>query len=118
MRLLRSSVGVMLAMVLIGAAGPGAAQEAVQPERLPERILFVGNSFTYSNGGLGRQLEGLAASEEPSREIVSDSTSIPGATLRVHYMLSERDSAPGAVDDIRAGDYDVVVLQGDIPEWE
>lgn len=73
-----------------------------------QRILFVGNSFTYVEG-VDRLFVDLAASAEPPKTVEADSSVMGGATLKQHAQ----GSAP---DDIRDGEYDVVILQGDIPE--
>ena len=78
--------------------------------KLPDKILFVGNSFTYVNNGVENHVRELAASASPPRLIQADSTTQGGATLRIHYGRLE------VHDSIREGAYDVVILQEDIPE--
>jgi len=75
-----------------------------------EKILFIGNSFTFIHGGVEKYVKKLAASAVPSKHIEVESKSIAGATLAIHYNLPETH------DVIRDGSYDVVILQGDIPE--
>jgi hypothetical protein len=76
----------------------------------PIRILFLGNSLSYSNGGIDYQIEELAGRSRPKVTIAADMYAKPYATLRtlwnddtVHEMIAR-------------GGYDLVVLQEDIPE--
>lgn len=87
------------------------AQVAPSPAmKTPHRILFVGNSFTYYNGGLENHFRQLAESARPPRVVVADRVTKGGATLKILQGLEEVHSK------IREGHYDVVVLQDDIPE--
>ena len=101
--------------LLAGASGTVVAQDPGNESGDPGSVLFVGNSFTYFNGGVEKQVAALAAAEEFSREIDVDASTEPGATLKGHWLGSEPDYLDGAVDEIREGDHEVVVLQGDIP---
>ena len=67
------------------------------------RILFIGNSLTYYHGGLDGVFRawGYDAAAETS----------PGATLEDLWKLG------GAKRQIMCGDWDVVVLQEDLPEY-
>lgn len=86
-----------------------ALQGAVATEDVDaQRILFVGNSFTYVEG-VDKLFVDLAASAEPPRTVEADSSFMGGATLKQHAQGS-------TLERIRDGDYDVVILQGDIPE--
>ena len=69
---------------------------------------MVGNSFTFWNGGLWRPLATALGSED--REITVESCVQGGASLETHWHRDE------VLDRIDAGEADVVVLQGDIPE--
>ena len=77
----------------------------------PRKILFVGDSFTAANGGIGTHVRQLAASAHPPRNILADSDTKGGATLRI---LRGKQSVH---DKIRTGGYDLVVLQDDLPEY-
>jgi len=104
-------------VALVGGLGVAATgQVQSDEEQEPGSLLFVGNSFTFFNGGVEKQVAALAAAESPARELVVTPSTVPGATLKRQYQLSEPESSSGALDDIRAADHDVVVLQGDIPE--
>jgi hypothetical protein len=110
---LAAAVSVAL---LVGASGAVAAQDEDDRAMDPESILLVGNSLTYGNGGVEAHVAAMAAAEEPSRELIADTWTQSGATLRDHYQASELAEGLGAFHAIRDGDHDVVVLQGDIPE--
>jgi hypothetical protein len=62
-------------------------------------ILFVGNSFTFSNGGIDQQLAALAPGTEVERVAVG------GATLASHVQAGDAAAA------IVRGGWDAVVLQ-------
>ena len=62
-------------------------------------ILFIGNSYTFVNGGIDKQLEGLAPSTETVRLAVS------GYTLEKHWTDGK------ALQTIRQGGWDYVILQ-------
>ena len=64
-----------------------------------KRILFIGNSYTDYNGGVDRQLAGLAPNTQTSR------ISPGGFTLQAHW------ETPATLEAIRSGKWDVVVLQ-------
>jgi hypothetical protein len=63
------------------------------------RILFIGNSFTSYNGGLDKQIEGLAPSSETARFDAG------GYTLEDHWNEGK------AVASIQTGKWNFVVLQ-------
>jgi hypothetical protein len=83
-----------LVALLVGACG-----KAAPPEVPAARILFVGNSFTYVNGGIDRQLQGLAPS------------ATAGAVTAGGFRLSDHWSRGEAVARIREGGRAYVVLQ-------
>ena len=63
------------------------------------RILFIGNSYTFINGGLDKQLKGLAPSIE------AECIAVGGYTLEKHWTEGN------AVLKIREGKWDYVILQ-------
>ena len=69
------------------------------PTSFSKRILFIGNSFTLFNGGIDQQLRALA----PTSEIAS--FAMDGYTLEKHWQ------AGSALQQIRQGVWDYVVLQ-------
>ena len=63
------------------------------------RVLFIGNSFTYYNGGIDKQLAHLAPS------IKTSSIAVGGYTLEMHWNQGS------ALQTIRGGHWAYVVLQ-------
>jgi hypothetical protein len=76
----------------------------------PRNVLFVGDSFTYTQGGIYTHFERMAAAATPPAVVKTDQVVQGGAFLKV---LWDRKKAVKAID---TGDFDVVVLQDDIPE--
>ena len=74
----------------------------------PERVLFIGNSHTDRHGGLDWLVGNMVAAEDPPRPFEGVVRTASGVTLEYHYRN-------GAVEAIRDGDYDTVVLQGYLP---
>lgn len=70
--------------------------ESGQP---PLRILFVGNSLTYYNGGIDQHLKGL----EPSLQI--ESVSEPG------YSFKDHARSDATLSTIREGNWTYIILQ-------
>lgn len=100
----------LAAALLAAACQSGARGVSRTPVKLPARILFIGNSFTYYNGGMENHVRELAASARPPILWQTDRAAKGGATLKI---LQEQ----GWVHEkIRMGGYDLVVLQEDIPE--
>jgi hypothetical protein len=108
MRRMWAAGAVVVTFVSLGAA-PLMAQSEM-PDSL--EVLFVGNSFTYYPGivdpGVDDLFRSLVQSEDPPRAVEVDRSTMGGATLQ--------DLAKGTAKKIPGSDYDVVVLQGDIPE--
>jgi hypothetical protein len=71
----------------------------------PERILFIGNSYTYYNGGIGTHLQEFALTADPFTPIYIESITAGGATIQSHY------NNPTTVQTILDGNWDIVVLQ-------
>jgi hypothetical protein len=65
----------------------------------PVRILFIGNSYTYYNGGIDKQLRGLAPSIE------TECVAVGGYNLEKHWTDGK------ALEAIHKGGWDYVVLQ-------
>lgn len=102
----------LLVALLCAACDPMYASPPTAPPlvKMPGRLLFIGNSFTYYNGGLEYHVKQLADSANPPRRIESDRATKGGATLRILH------SQKWLQDKIREGGYDLVILQEDIPE--
>jgi len=71
----------------------------------PQRILFIGNSITYYNGGVDIHTMNLANNIDPSLEIYSSRMTGGGWTLEMHF------NNPALIDSIQQGNYDMVILQ-------
>jgi Domain of unknown function (DUF4886) len=65
----------------------------------PKHVLFIGNSYTFYNGGLDQQLQGLAPGTQ------TESVAVGGYTLENHWQDGK------ALSEIRMGGWDFVVLQ-------
>jgi prepilin-type N-terminal cleavage/methylation domain-containing protein len=77
--------------------------EAV-PRKLPLKVLFVGNSFTFTNDIPGLTVA-LSRAAEAKPELNVDSHVVGGATLERHW----NDGA--ALAKIQSTDWDIVILQ-------
>jgi hypothetical protein len=97
---------VRLAFVLLvaSAVSLSAAQAA------PTKILFIGNSLTFSNDGLWMHLERLAARAPAAVPLRTGRSVFGGAYFKTLW------DRPEPRDAIRTGAWDVVVLQEDLPE--
>ena len=92
-RLLAALLVVCLLALLAGACGR-------TPPKVPAaRVLFIGNSFTYVNGGIDQQLKGLAPS------------ATTGTVTAGGFRLSDHWARGEAVTQIRGGRWAYVVMQ-------
>lgn len=101
-RVAARGAGVWVALVVAICVAPllaGACGGAAPPKVPAARILFVGNSYTFYNGGIYQELKGLA----PSATV--EAVTAGGYTLRDHW------NAGTAVRKIRSGGWAFVVLQ-------
>ena len=94
--------GVVLAAAVAMAQSPPAIP--------PHKILFVGDSFTYAQGGIYTHFAKLAAAAPSPLVVTADKAVAGGAFLKVLWELKE------PVKAIDTGAFEVVVLQDDIPE--
>ena len=76
----------------------------------PGTVLFVGNSFTFWNEGLWTHMQDLTAARGDGLGVKTSRIVRGGASLRVLYKRTM------ARQEIAKGDYDIVVLQEDLPE--
>lgn len=97
-------------LILTGIALTIWTTIAQSPLILPRKILFVGDSFTYAQGGIYTHFERLAASATPPLVVTTDKAVAGGAYLKKLWEMQE------PVKAIDTGAFDVVVLQDDIPE--
>jgi uncharacterized protein DUF4886 len=70
----------------------------------PERILFIGNSITYWNGGIAAHLQNFVLSSDSTTVIECEAITGGGFTLQNHYNDS-------TIEEIQQGNWDYVVLQ-------
>ena len=105
---------ILITIAAVLLAGCGTTQVNVETKKLsvqkPKRVLFIGNSFTYSHGGLWKQLKILSDSMNPKLDYKTSRVVKGGASLEVMWKNTK------AVEVIAKGGWDVVVLQEDIPE--
>lgn len=72
---------------------------------VPERVLFIGNSYTYSNGGLEQIFKNVAESTDDNLRVEVESITGGGLTLQNHFENLTTQAT------ILNGDWDVVILQ-------
>jgi len=70
-----------------------------------DQILFIGNSYTYYNGGIDSHVYELANNKHDSWDIYTDAIVQGGATLQDHWNNETTREA------IQSSDWDFVVLQ-------
>src|SRR3954453_4937425 len=71
----------------------------------PLRVLFIGNSYTFFNGGMGTLVQSLAAAVKGGRPLEFVEVTKGGQTLEGHWADGK------ALGQIRKGGWDFVVLQ-------
>jgi hypothetical protein len=71
----------------------------------PLRVLFIGNSYTFFNGGMGTLVQSLAAAVKGGRPLEFVEVTKGGQTLEGHWAEGK------ALAQIRKGGWDFVVLQ-------
>jgi hypothetical protein len=71
----------------------------------PDSILFVGNSYTFFNGGLDSIFVELCESADPGSGVTAGMYAMGGYTLQDHY------GDPACIDLIERGSWDLVVMQ-------
>src|SRR5215471_21515992 len=96
-------------LLTLSCAVAAAQQPAVAPAA-PRSVLFIGDSFTYAHDGIYTHLVKLAGSARPPLVVSADKSVFGGAFL--HRLWDRQEPARM----ISTGQYDVVVLQEDIPE--
>src|SRR5437764_4943587 len=71
----------------------------------PLRVLFIGNSYTFFNGGMGTLVQSLASAVKGGRRLEFVEVTKGGQTLEGHWAEGK------ALAEIRKGGWDYVVLQ-------
>ena len=95
-RILLFSWIVLIVLILSACGTPGGLSSLAAPSI---RILFIGNSFTYFNGGVDQALRGLAPSVAVER------------LASAGYTLADHWDGPHALKSIHAQKWDYVVMQ-------
>jgi len=72
---------------------------------VPDRILLLGNSHTYFNGGVDVHLRGLVHAADSTFNLTIERIAPGGCFLEGHY------SNPNTILEIQNGDWDLVFLQ-------
>jgi hypothetical protein len=85
-------------------------QPFAQSLQAPKKLLFIGNSLTYRNGGIEKHIVALAASAPTPNIIIANKATKGGATLKILNELT------WVHDSINNGGYNLTILQEDIPE--
>lgn len=107
---LSRTIALMLAVFFSPAITGCSGSRPMTTAKEPRKLLFVGDSFTFYNGGVGNHVKKLAASAKAPKTLVADSETKGGATLKILW------GRPSVHEKIRGG-YDLVILQDDIPEY-
>jgi hypothetical protein len=87
---------------------PGGLEVVVNwglPYEASRRVLLVGNSHTYYNGGVDVHMQSLVDAVHPEWHVVVDAQTYGGYTLENHY------NNQATLDAIAGGNWDLVVLQ-------
>jgi hypothetical protein len=109
----------LLSLVAVPSFGAGNTAPTTRPtkvskisvpslaptSRKPLRVLFIGNSYTYFNGGLGTLVQSLASAVKGGRAFEFVEVTKGGQTLEGHWNDGK------ALAQIRKGGWDYVVLQ-------
>ena len=96
----------VVAFFVVCISGKASAQN-----NNPLKLLFIGNSFTYYNGGIEKHIK-LMADNSKALYVAVDKATKGGATLKIHFGI---DSVH---EKIKNGNNDMVILQEDIPEYK
>jgi hypothetical protein len=90
---------ISIVVIVVAVGGCNTPIDRLISGKPSTRILFIGNSFTSYNGGIDKQIEGLAPFSETARFDVG------GYTLENHWNEGK------AVASIQTGKWNYVVLQ-------
>lgn len=105
--LISISVGLGLFFLAVdGDSEPTPAQTEVLKATSPQKLLFVGNSFTYYNDGVDAHLEKLIRSTHPNWHVRVASLTTPNQTVRGHVLNPDL----GKLLDNQS--WDIVIVQG------
>ena len=71
----------------------------------PRNVLFIGNSYTYGNGGMDVRLQEMVDEVHPELNFNAEAVTSGGATLESHYNNAS------TITTIETGGWDYVILQ-------
>ncbi len=71
----------------------------------PQSILFIGNSYTFFNGGIDLHLANLCRNADSLQPVITSNSTFGGYTFELHWQT------PSTRDSIRSRRWDVVILQ-------
>ena len=105
-----SSVGraVVMGWLILLCSAVSCMVTSKDPDPTALRTLMVGNSFTFWNGGLWFPLQDLLGGKSVGIRV---RPSVQGGASLATHAARQR-----LTDQIAEGAYDLVILQGDIPE--
>ncbi len=110
----RAWFALVVGLAISAATGIAWAADAplIVDAPRPERVLFIGNSFTYYNNSLHAHVRNLAADLEPddAKKRTFRAMTISGGRLDEHVLGSRGLISAGVEEPKRA--WDIVVLQG------
>ena len=100
----RIGIGIAIAIPILLGCGSAGSTGPPAPDGPAVRVLFVGNSLTYTHA-LPDLVAGIAAAAGEERRLIHRTVAFPGVSLSDHW---DRGDALRAIDE---GAWDVVVLQ-------
>jgi len=71
----------------------------------PQNILFIGNSYTYFNGGIHNHLQSMFLESYPENSLFSEAITAGGATLQSHF------GNENTINTIQNGHWDYIIMQ-------
>jgi len=102
---------IVMSAPIVGVSLLSAGSTPLSPQTsTSHRILFIGNSLTYSQEGIYTHLQRMGEADRPPLRIQADKAVVGG-----QYFKTLFDRYPEPRQAIARG-YDVVVLQEDLPE--
>ena len=100
----------VIALIVTGCKTVAPDRSVSPVVKKSSRILFVGNSFTFWRGGLWTHMKQLSDAMTPPLGYETSAVVRGGASLEVMWNRTD------AAQQIATGNWDVVILQEDLPE--
>jgi hypothetical protein len=107
---MKIAVSPGLCLMFLFGASLSVSLVTAQSKAPASSVLFIGDSFTYAQGGVDAHFKKLAEAATPPIAVTTDRAVKGGAFLKVLWELRT------PVQAIESEKFDVVVLQDDIPE--